>query len=281
MANIIQGNILAKDISKKTKKLIDILALQKITPKLIVFLVGNNKASLSYVQKKQKAAKKLGMKCEIIHYDKKITTEELIKNIKQAQSRKRPHGCIVQLPLPRHIETQKILNTIKPEKDIDCLNELNLGRLVTKALPYFPPTIGAIMHIIEEVEHIDLKEKHVVIVGAGILVGKPLTHVMLNKEATVTVCNKYTQNLKKLTKHADILVTAVGQKDLIKKDMIKKGAIIIDVGVSFEGKKMYGDAQFEKILKKVKSITPTPGGVGPLTVAFLLHNCVIAASTKK
>ncbi|MFH0857324.1 MAG: bifunctional 5,10-methylenetetrahydrofolate dehydrogenase/5,10-methenyltetrahydrofolate cyclohydrolase [Candidatus Magasanikbacteria bacterium] len=280
MSKIIDGNALANTIHAETAELVKILKMQKTIPKLVVFLVGNNPASASYVEKKKKWAEYIGIQCEIQKFEETITTKKLIDTIKKVQQTKRPHGCIVQLPLPHHIDQQEVLNAIQPKRDVDCLTETNLGKLATNTTIFYPPTVSAILYILEQ-ENVNLKEKHVVIVGAGILVGKPLTSILLHKEATVTICNKYTKNLKKQTKYADILVTAVGQKDLIRKDMIKRNAIVIDVGVSFKGKKMYGDAEFAKVMKKAKSITPTPGGVGPLTVAFLLRNTVIAASTKE
>jgi len=281
MGKIIDGKKLADKIHAETKDFVSILKRQKITPKLLVFLVGDNKASKKYVEKKKKAAEEVGIDCQILHFEEKISQKKLVEEVKKAQRTRRPHACIVQLPLPKHIDQHEVLNAVAPHRDIDCLNEVNMGKLAINRACFYPPTIAAILHILEEEQKLDLKEKHVVVVGAGILVGKPLTHVLLHKEATVTVCNKYTKNLKALTKNADILVTAVGQKDLIKKDMIKWRAVVIDVGVSFQGKKIYGDAQFEKVLRKAKSVTPTPGGVGPLTVAFLLKNVVIAASQKR
>lgn len=275
MANIIDGKAIAEAIHQQSSKTIQSL---DNTPHLAVFLVGDNQASAKYVAKKQNAAKKIGMNCHVHTFDENITQEELISRIQSIQTNDHPDGCIVQLPLPAHLDTQTVLNAIDPDKDVDCLTQTNMGQLVTGNSPYIPPTVAAILHILEKEEKIDLKEKHVVIVGAGILVGKPLTMLMLQKEATVTVCNKYTQNLGNQTRDADILVTAVGQKDLIKENMIKPGAIVIDVGVSFKDSKIYGDAEFEKVKEKAASITPTPGGVGPITVAKLLANTVKAAS---
>lgn len=275
MAKIINGQQIAESIHKSSADQIQKL---KKKPQLAVFLVGHNVASARYVAKKQEAANKIGMQCKIHHFDMQISENDLISQIQEIQTAQNPNGCIVQLPLPAHLNTQNVLNAISPDKDVDCLTQTNMGKLVSGVSPFVPPTVAAILYILENEEKLDLREKHVVIVGAGILVGKPLTMLMLQREATVTVCNKYTQNLGNQTRDADVLVTAVGQKDLIKADMIKDGAVVIDVGVSFEGAKIYGDAEFEKVKEKAQSITPTPGGVGPITVAMLLANTVKAST---
>ncbi|PIR04227.1 MAG: bifunctional 5,10-methylene-tetrahydrofolate dehydrogenase/5,10-methylene-tetrahydrofolate cyclohydrolase [Candidatus Magasanikbacteria bacterium CG11_big_fil_rev_8_21_14_0_20_39_34] len=279
MAKIIDGKAIAAQIHSQSQKRI---AKMKSSPKLAVVLVGNNKASERYVKHKEIAAKEIGMESTVFPFKSTITAKELRVEIEKIQKKYKPSGIIVQLPLPQKLrsKTQEILNAVNPVSDVDCLTQNNIGRLVTNDSPFVPPTVAAIMHILEKEEKVDLKEKYVVIVGAGILVGKPLTMLMLHHEATVTVCNKYTKNLKKLTKHADILITAVGQKHIIRANMIKKGAIVIDVGVSIEGTKIYGDAKFEDVKKRAKSITPTPGGIGPITVAYLLSNTIDAQENR-
>jgi len=275
MAKIIDGKAIAQKIFKSSQRRI---LKMKTKPKLAVVFVGNNQASKRYVKHKEIAAKEIGMECTIFSFKSSLSYTELQTEMKKIEKKYKPSGIIVQLPLPQKLrpKTQTILNTVPPNLDVDCLTQTNMGKLVTGNSPFIPPTVAAIMHILQKEERVDLKEKYVVIVGAGVLVGKPLTLLMLQNEATVTICNKYTKNLKKLTKHADILVTAVGQKHLIRANMIKKGAIVIDVGVSIEGKKMYGDAKFEDVKKRAKSITPTPGGIGPITISYLLSNTIDA-----
>lgn len=276
MTKIIDGKAIANKILEKTKKEIQ---KQSLKPKLAVVVVGKDKPSRTYVKRKQEAAEKIGIEFEMHKYDENIKQEKIIAEIKKIQKDKKLTGLIVQLPLPEHLYTSGVLNAINPEIDVDCLTDTNFGKLIMKTNFIEPPTPGAVMDILEDL-NIDVKGKNITIVGAGALVGKPLSIILLNKEATVTTCNIHTKNLKKKCKQADIIITAVGKKDLIKANMVKKGTIVIDTGIAFADHKMYGDVDFLKVAKKASYITPTPGGVGPITVAKLLWNTVVCAKKK-
>jgi methylenetetrahydrofolate dehydrogenase (NADP+)/methenyltetrahydrofolate cyclohydrolase len=279
MTNIIDGKKVAETVHRRTRTLIKYLNQKGITPKLAVILVGEDKPSQTYVRKKGEAAKKLGIKFELYELPKTITKDELIKKINKIQKDKNLSGLIVQLPLPESLYSPDVLNAIKPELDVDCLTHANLGKLVMKNNIIAPPTPGAVISILKGLK-VNLPGKNVTIVGAGALVGKPLSIMLLNEKATVTTCNKETTNLKEKCLSADIVITGVGKKDLIRGNMVKPGAIVIDAGVCFENGKMYGDINFEEVSKKANHVTPTPGGVGPITVARLLWNTAVCAKAK-
>ncbi|MBI2436327.1 MAG: bifunctional 5,10-methylenetetrahydrofolate dehydrogenase/5,10-methenyltetrahydrofolate cyclohydrolase [Candidatus Magasanikbacteria bacterium] len=274
--HILDGKLISQKILNDTKGEISKLKKQGIIPKLAVVLVGEHKPSQTYVRKKQQAAENIGMNFELHKFHAKIGKNELIKKIIKIQQDKKLNGLIVQLPLPEPLFTTEVLNAIKPELDVDCMTDINLGKLVMKTNTITPPTPEAVCAILKEID-VDIRGKNVAIIGAGALVGKPLSIVLLNKEATVTTANFFTKNLKKICLSADIIVSAVGKKDLIRGNMIKKGAIVIDTGISFVKGKMYGDVNFNEALKKASYITPVPGGVGPITVALLLKNVAIHA----
>lgn len=273
--NTINGRKIAKEIHKKTAAKVTELKEQGITPKLAVILVGDDAASKLYVKKKGQAAEKVGMDFELHEFPSDISQSDLEDEIQNIQSHASLSGLIIQLPVPPNFYPT-ILNAVDPRVDVDCLTHDNLGKLVMKTNDIIPPTPGAVMSILENLE-VDLKGKHVAIVGAGVLVGKPLSIIMMNKEATVVTCNEFTENLKEETKKADIIVSGVGKKHIITEDMVKYGAIVIDAGVDFENNQMFGDVDFENVGKIASHITPTPGGVGPLTVANLLWNTAVLA----
>lgn len=271
---LINGKEIAKKINDKTAKAVIGLKKQGITPKLAVVLVGADKPSQTYVRKKGKKAQKVGMDFDLYELPEDIKQEKLIKKIKEIQKDRALNGLIVQLPLPEHLYTTDVLNTIDHKIDIDCLTDVNLGKLVMKTNYMVPPTPGAVMSILHEL-NVDLVGKNVTIIGVGALVGKPLAIMMTNERASVTTCNSATRDTKEKCLNSDIVVTGVGKKDILRGDMVKKGAIIIDTGVSFEDGKMYGDVNVEEVLAKNTQVTPTPGGAGPITVARLLKNTVI------
>jgi methylenetetrahydrofolate dehydrogenase (NADP+)/methenyltetrahydrofolate cyclohydrolase len=273
--SIADGKKIANQIEEKLKKQVDELKSKNITPKLVVFLVGDNKASATYVRKKGEAAKRVGFDFDLKELDKNIAQEELVKEIKKAQKEKLS-GLMVQLPLPKHLNSQEIINQINPKIDIDCLTENSWGKLAQGTHIFEPPTAGAMMEIIRQ-HQVDLKGKEVVVVGTGELVGKPLVLMLLRENCTITACNIYTKDLAYHTKKADVIFSGVGKYNLITGEMIKDGVVIIDAGVSFNEGKMYGDIDFESISQKASLITPTPGGVGPITVAKLLENTVKSA----
>lgn len=265
---IIDGKQLAQDILDHVKS--DV-ADSKTKPKLAIVYVGDDKPSKTYIKRKREAAEYAGIDFELHEYANDVTEKKLIAEIKKIQKSDDVTGIIVQLPLPAHLNSATIINTIDPDKDVDCMTDINIGKLVMETNHLTPPTPQAVLAILESIDT-DVRGKNITIVGAGPLVGKPLTIMLLNKQATVTVCNIYTKNLKKKCKRADILITAVGKKDLIRGTMVKRGAIVIDTGIAFENKKMYGDANFKEVSKRAAYITPTPGGVGPITVSLLLKN---------
>ncbi len=268
---IIDGRKSTKKILSSLKRKITILKKQGRRFKLAVVLVGNDQASLSFIKQKEKSCLRIGIDFELFHFQSDIKTDDLCKKLKIIQEDTTVSALIVQLPLPEHINARQVLENINPKLDVDCLTSFNLGKLTAGIYNILPPTPAAIIYLIKEYK-INIKSKHIVIVGKGELVGKPLSILLTQDQNTLTVCNKHTKNLESYTKQADLIISAVGKKDLITGSMVKKDVIIIDAGVNFRGKKIFGDVDFTSVSKKAKFITPTPGGVGPVTVAKLLEN---------
>lgn len=269
MNKIIDGK-LVRDIKKQElKKKIEKLD-KKLT--LVVISVGNDEASRVYVSQKEKMANSLGYNFINLHYDY-VKEELLINKIKELNDDLSITGIIVQLPLPNYLNKDKVINTINPLKDVDGLTNTNLLKLIKKENCLIPCTPKGILSLLEYYK-IDLL-KNIVIVGRSELVGFPLFHLLLNKNATITLCHSKTKNLKNYTKNADILIVAVGKKELITKDMIKENSIIIDVGINRENDKLYGDVSSE-CMGKTSLMTPVPGGVGPMTVISLMENVYLA-----
>lgn len=255
------------DIYNKLKdKVID---LDRV-PSFTVIQVGNNEASNVYIENKHKMANYIGYTFNHIKIDK-TTTEELIDIIENLNNDKNVDGILVQMPLPDSIDAIKVLNTINPKKDIDGLTDYNSGRLMHNEDCLLPCTPAGIIKLLDHYK-INVEGVHTVILGRSNLVGKPLANLLINRRATVTVCNAKTENLKKYTLDADILIVATGHKHLVTKDMVKEGAIVIDVGISRIDNKLYGDVDFDNVIDKVKYITPVPGGVGQMTMAMLAYN---------
>ncbi|MBU0731442.1 bifunctional methylenetetrahydrofolate dehydrogenase/methenyltetrahydrofolate cyclohydrolase [Patescibacteria group bacterium] len=277
MAEIVQGKKIAKSIYKRLEKKVAILKKKGITPKLGVILVGDDKPSQTYVRKKGQAAEKIGVDFVLKQFPASISEKKLIEEINKMQKPAQKFtGLIVQLPLPKKMNVGKVLETINPDIDVDCLTQTNLGKLVTGSYKIKPPTPDGMMEILKK-HKVQLKGKRVCVVGAGALVGKPLVNMLMNEEATVSVCNYFTPSLKEYTQNADVIMTGVGVHKLIKGSMVKKGVVVVDAGVTFVKGKMYGDVDFPTVSKKASVITPVPGGVGPLTVAKLIENTVICA----
>jgi len=273
---LIDGNKISEIIETRTAKKVANLKKAGISVKLAVILVGEDKPSQTYVKRKELAAKRVDIDFELHQFDAKISKEDLIKNVQKIQTDEKLTGLIVQLPLPEPLFTTDVLNAIHPEIDVDCLTDINLGKLVMKTNIIVPPTPGAVITILKEIGT-DLVGKNVTIIGTGALVGKPLAIMMINEGASITTVNSHTHNTKEKCLSADIIVTGVGKKNLLRGDMIKPGAIVIDTGVDFENDKMYGDVNVKEALKNASFVTPTPGGVGPNTVARLLWNTAICA----
>jgi len=276
MGQLIDGKAIAKKINEQTAARVTALKQKGLAPKLAVVLVGDDPASRTYVKNKGKAAKTIGLEFALHEIDGSTSTTILLEKIFELQRDKALSGLIVQLPLPAHIDTNAILNSISPERDVDCLTDANIGKLVMKTNSIAPPTPSAVMSILEELQ-IDPVGKNVTIIGVGPLVGKPLAIMLMNARASVTTCNSKTKDTKEKCLAADIIVTGVGRKNVLRGDMVRVGAIVIDTGVDFVDGKMSGDVNVAEVIKKAAYVTPTPGGVGPITVARLLANTVSCA----
>ena len=275
-ATIIDGKAIAEKINLKTATKVTALKAQGITPLLGVILVGADKPSQTYVRKKGEMAEKLGFEFILHTLPASMSAQELVEKIEEAQHQKYISGLIVQLPLPEKLYTLEVLNAVHAEIDVDCLTNVNIGKLVMKTNHIVPPTPGAVLTILHDLK-VPLSGQNVTIIGAGALVGKPLAIMMMNEGASVTVCNSRTRDTKAKCLQADIIITGVGKKDILRGDMIKPGAVVIDTGINFADGKMHGDVNVDEVSKLASYVTPTPGGVGPITVARLLWNTVLCA----
>ena len=271
MAIILDGKMLRDKIFESLKAKLDKME-QK--PTLAVILVGENPASQIYVRNKKKTAEKLGINSLSIEYPSDISEEELLNKIKELNSDEKVTAILVQLPLPAHINKNKIIDAILPQKDVDGLTPYNLGKLFSGEEPYvYPCTPKGILLLLDEY-NIKLEGKNIVVVGRSNLVGKPVAQMLLKRNATVTMCHSHTQNLSEITKTADIIVSAVGKK-VIGEKMLKSDCVVIDVGIfRDENGKISGDVDFENVSKTAAYISPVPGGVGPMTIASLMLNTV-------
>ncbi len=276
MGILIDGRAIAHKIQMQTAQKVQALKTKGITPKLGIVLVGNDPASAMYDRMKGEVAKKVGVDFILEQTNEDITEQELIQKIHRLQTQEHLSGLMIQLPLPEHLYTRPVLNAIDPKIDVDFLTDENLGHLMTNSHYLMPPTAGAIMTILSEL-NIALAGKNAAIIGMGILVGKPLSMLLVNAGASITTCNSRTKDTKNKCLQADIIISGVGKKNLISADMIKKDAVVIDAGVSFEDGKMSGDVNVEEVLPHASYVTPTPGGVGPITVARLILNTVLSA----
>lgn len=280
---LLDGKKVAAEMYEKLKVEVANLKQEGITPKLVIILVGDSSASLSYIKSKRKAGEQIGIETEFLNYDpKEIDTEKLINKISELNNDSRVNGILVQLPLPAHINTPKIIKAIDPKKDSDGFTAYNLGKmfLSTEFENLSPCTPQGIIKILESYK-IAVEGKEVVVVGKSNIVGKPIAIMLLNRGATVTICHSKTKNLAEHTKRADILIAAVGKQNLIKAEMVKDGSVVIDVGINRnEEGKIVGDVDFENVASKTSFITPVPGGCGPMTVACLMQNVVISAKNQ-
>jgi len=279
MGSLIDGQAVAKKINALTKHAAAKLGEKGIVPKLAVVLVGENKASQVYVGRKENMARELGIDFTLHQFPAKISKEKLLAELEVIQADPALSGVIIQLPLPEELYVRGVMDAIKPELDVDCLTDFNLGKLASKANELDPPTAGAVMEIFRELR-INLVGKNVVVIGAGVLVGRPLALLLMNARATVTVCNSKTIDVAKKCQAADIVVSCVGQRNLVSGSMIKPGAIVIDAGFVFENGTVSGDVNVAEVLNVAGFVTPTPGGLGPITVAKLLQNVVLSAGRK-
>ena len=278
---LLDGKILSAKIKEEVKvEVTKIVKEKNITPGLAVILVGNDAASATYVASKAKACKDAGIYSVVHEMPESITQEELLETINMMNNNPKLDGILVQLPLPKHIDTTTVLEAINPLKDVDGFHPYNVGRMVSNLDSFLPATPFGVMRMFEE-HNIELSGKDVVVIGSSDIVGKPMASLLINKKATVTVCNSRTKDLKSHTSKADIVIIAVGVPYLLKEDMVKDGAVVIDVGINrLDTGKLVGDADFEGLKNKCSFLTPVPGGVGPMTIAMLLKNTIKAANLR-
>ncbi|GMU95978.1 bifunctional methylenetetrahydrofolate dehydrogenase/methenyltetrahydrofolate cyclohydrolase FolD [Ignavibacterium album] len=280
---LIDGKKIASDIRKELKEKIDKLKSEgKSVPGLVAILVGDNPASQIYVASKSKACEEIGMRTKVEKFPSTLTEKELVIVIEKYNADKNYHGILVQLPLPKHINENKIIEAISPKKDVDGFHPMSVGNLVIGNETFVSCTPAGIQELLKRY-YINTKGKHVVVVGRSNIVGKPIANLMLQKNdyanSIVTVCHSAASDLSFYTKQADILIAAIGQPEMIKGDMVKEGVVVIDVGinriedkVSSKGYRIVGDVAFNEVAPKSSYITPVPGGVGPMTIAMLLTN---------
>ncbi|WP_342303672.1 tetrahydrofolate dehydrogenase/cyclohydrolase catalytic domain-containing protein [Methanolobus sp. ZRKC5] len=273
----IDGRSLSKKVEEQVKQGVDKLNAEKgIIPGLATILVGEDPASKMYVRLKHKACERVGIHAEDHNMPHSTTQEELMERIHELNSREDIHGILLQLPLPKQLDDKSAMLAIDPAKDADGFHAYNMGKLLIGEEGLVPCTPKGVIRALEEY-NVPIQGKHAVIVGHSNVVGKPMAAMLVNRNATVSVCHVFTDDLKKFTLDADILVVGTGVKHLIKADMVKEGAVIFDVGITEENGKVYGDVDFDNVVKKASLITPVPGGVGPMTIAILMEHVLTAA----
>ncbi len=278
---ILDGKALSQKIRSQVKHEVEDLQQKGVTPGLAVVLVGSDPASAAYVNMKSKACKEAGIYSIVHEMPETISQENILEIITMMNNNPNIDGILVQLPLPKHINTTEILEAINPAKDVDGFHPYNVGRVVAGLDGYIPATPYGVMELLKEYD-INPEGKDVCVVGASNIVGKPMATLMLNANATVDICHIYTKDLKAHTIKADIICVGVGVVNLITEDMVKEGAIVVDIGVNrLESGKLVGDVDFENVAPKCSYITPSPGGVGPMTIAMLLKNTIKSAKNRK
>lgn len=269
--------MVSQRIKDELKKEVSNMKLKGIIPGLAVIIVGDDPASRVYVNSKKKACAEIGIYSEEYALPAETTQEELLALVEKLNKKDDISGILCQLPLPKHIDEKAVINAITPDKDVDAFHPVNVGKIMIGDYDFLPCTPAGVMELIKE-SGIDVKGKGCVVVGRSNIVGKPMSMLLLHEHGTVTVCHSKTRDLKEVTLRADILVAAVGVPELIRGDMVKEGAVVIDVGMNrLEDKRLVGDVCFEEVSKKALAITPVPGGVGPMTIAMLMKNTVKAA----
>ncbi|EEO9427567.1 bifunctional methylenetetrahydrofolate dehydrogenase/methenyltetrahydrofolate cyclohydrolase FolD [Listeria monocytogenes] len=277
MGEIIDGKKLAKEIQEKVTREVAELVKEGKQPGLAVVLVGDNQASRTYVRNKQKRTEEAGMKSVLIELPENVTEEKLLSVVEELNEDKTIHGILVQLPLPEHISEEKVIDTISFDKDVDGFHPVNVGNLFIGKDSFVPCTPAGIIELIKSTGT-QIEGKRAVVIGRSNIVGKPVAQLLLNENATVTIAHSRTKDLPQVAKEADILVVATGLAKFVKKDYIKPGAIVIDVGMDRdENNKLCGDVDFDDVVQEAGFITPVPGGVGPMTITMLLANTIKAA----
>lgn len=279
-SQLINGKEIGQQIRVSIKEEVQQLATKGITPGLAVILVGEDPASHTYVANKEKACQQLGIYSELIKLPEQTTEEQLLQQIEQLNSSAKIDGILVQLPLPNHINEQKVIETISPLKDVDGFHPVSVGKMLLGQETFLPCTPHGVMKLLE-FSNVDVAGKHAVVIGRSHIVGVPMGQLLLQKDATVTYCHSKTPDLEAITKQADILVVAVGRAKMIKSHHIKEGAVVIDVGMNRdEFGKLCGDVDFADVVDHTAAITPVPGGVGPMTITMLMVNTIQSAKMK-
>ena len=276
MTKIIDGKIISASVKERVKAEVSALKEKGITVGLAVIIVGEDPASKVYVSNKKKACENLGIISEEYALPESTTNEELLALIDELNSKPSINGILCQLPLPSHLDEKLIINSIDPEKDVDAFHPFNVGKIMIGDFYFLPCTPAGVMEMLKY-ENIEVEGKTCVVIGRSNIVGKPMNMLLLHQNGTVTVCHSKTKNLKEVCKNADILVAAVGRPKFVTEDMVKEGAVVIDVGINRVDGKLCGDVDFENVKNKVSAITPVPGGVGPMTIAMLMQNTLTAA----
>ncbi|EJN0127394.1 bifunctional methylenetetrahydrofolate dehydrogenase/methenyltetrahydrofolate cyclohydrolase FolD [Staphylococcus aureus] len=281
VAKILDGKQIAKDYRLGLQNQVEALKEKGFTPKLSVILVGNDGASQSYVRSKKKAAEKIGMISEIVHLEETATEEEVLNELNRLNNDDSVSGILVQVPLPKQVSEQKILEAINPDKDVDGFHPINIGKLYIDEQTFVPCTPLGIMEILKHAD-IDLEGKNAVVIGRSHIVGQPVSKLLLQKNASVTILHSRSKDMASYLKDADVIVSAVGKPGLVTKDVVKEGAVIIDVGnTPDENGKLKGDVDYDAVKEIAGAITPVPGGVGPLTITMVLNNTLLAEKMRR
>ncbi|PKE60736.1 bifunctional methylenetetrahydrofolate dehydrogenase/methenyltetrahydrofolate cyclohydrolase FolD [Macrococcoides caseolyticum] len=275
-AKVLDGKKIAADYRANLAQEVEQLKAKGVTPNLTVILVGNDGASQSYVNNKKKSAEKIGMSSSIIHLDESTTEAALLEEIDKLNNDDNVHGILVQVPLPKQIDETKVLEKIAPEKDVDGFNPINIGRLYAGVETYIPCTPLGIMEILKHAD-IDLEGKDVAVIGRSHIVGQPVAKLLTDANATVTLLHSRSKDMDAVLKRSDVIVSAVGKPGLVTKDVVKQGAVIVDVGNTVVDGKLTGDVVYDEVSEVAGAITPVPGGVGPLTITMVLNNTLLAA----
>ncbi|PTF94056.1 bifunctional methylenetetrahydrofolate dehydrogenase/methenyltetrahydrofolate cyclohydrolase FolD [Staphylococcus chromogenes] len=280
-AKILDGKQIAKDYRQGLQDEVEVLKQKGYTPKLSVILVGNDGASQSYVRSKKKAAEKIGMISEVIHLEEDTSEEDVLKELERLNNDESVSGILVQVPLPKQVDEQKVLDAIDPDKDVDGFHPINIGRLYLDQAKLIPCTPLGVMELLKHAD-IDLEGKNAVVIGRSHIVGQPVSKLLIQQNATVTVLHSRSQNVHEHLKNADIIVSAVGRPGMVKKEDVKEGAVVIDVGnTPDENGKLKGDVEYDEVSEVAGAITPVPGGVGPMTITMVLNNTLIAEKVRR
>lgn len=276
MYKLIDGKVISAAVKERVKAEVTTLKQQGITTGLAVIIVGEDPASKVYVNNKKKACEALGIISEEYALPETTTQEELLSLIDTLNKKESINGILCQLPLPKHLDETAVINAILPEKDVDAFHPINVGKIMQGDFDFVPCTPAGVMEMLA-FEGIEISGKTCVVIGRSNIVGKPMAMLLLHKNGTVTICHSRTKNLKEVCQNADILVAAVGRPNFVTADMVKDGAVVIDVGINRVDGKLVGDVDFNDVCEKASYITPVPGGVGPMTIAMLMQNTLTAA----